>query len=63
MPDMSGIQALKQLKSKYPLIKALFVSVYGADQYMYSIVKAGGLGLIDKSPAKGELLYAVNEVY
>jgi DNA-binding NarL/FixJ family response regulator len=63
MPDMTGIQALKQLKSKYPLIKALFVSVYGGDGYIYSILKAGGLGLIDKSPAKGELLYAVNEVY
>ena len=63
MPAMSGIRALKQLKSKYPLIKALFVSVYGGDEYIYSILKAGGLGLIDKSPAKGELLYAVNEVY
>jgi DNA-binding NarL/FixJ family response regulator len=62
MPDMSGIQAIKQLKSKYPLIKALFVSVYGGDEYIYSVLKAGGLGLIDKSPAKGELLYAVNEV-
>lgn len=63
MPGLSGIGALKQLKLKYPLIKVLFVSVYGPDQYLYSIVKAGGLGLLDKSPAKGELLFAINEVY
>jgi DNA-binding NarL/FixJ family response regulator len=57
----SGIEALKQLKLKYPDIKVLFVSVYGPDQFLYSIVKAGGLGLLDKSPAQGELLYAINE--
>ena len=61
MPQLTGIDALKQLKSKYPDIKVLFVSVYGPDQYLYPIVKAGGLGLLDKSPARGELLYAINE--
>ena len=63
MPGLSGIEALKQLKSKYPLIIVLFVSVYGADHDIYSIIKAGGLGLLDKSPARGELIYAINEVY
>lgn len=62
MPRLSGIDALKQLKSKFPDIKVLFISVYGPDQYLYPIVKAGGLGLLDKSPAKGELLFAINEV-
>jgi DNA-binding NarL/FixJ family response regulator len=57
MPELSGTQALKQLKSKYPGIKALFISVYGGDDYIYVIIKAGGLGLLDKSPAKGELLF------
>jgi DNA-binding NarL/FixJ family response regulator len=63
MPGLSGIEALKQLKLKYPLIKTLFVSVYGGESFIYSIIKAGGLGLLGKSPAKGELLYAINEVY
>jgi two-component system response regulator NreC len=60
-PGISGTDALKQLKLKYPLIKVLFVSVYGGEPYIYIIIKAGGLGLLDKSPAKGELLYAINE--
>jgi DNA-binding NarL/FixJ family response regulator len=61
MPPLSGTDALKQLKIKYPDIKVLFVSVYAGEPFIYSILKAGGLGLLDKSPAKGELLYAINE--
>jgi DNA-binding NarL/FixJ family response regulator len=62
MLPLNGIEALKQLKLKYPDIKVLFVSIYvGIPEYIYLIIKAGGLGLLGKSSARGELLYAINE--
>ncbi|MDR3665464.1 MAG: response regulator transcription factor [Ignavibacteriaceae bacterium] len=50
MPELSGIDALKQLKSKYPLIKVLFISMYGGEPCIYSIIRAGGLVLSIKAP-------------
>ncbi|MDR3667279.1 MAG: response regulator transcription factor [Ignavibacteriaceae bacterium] len=62
MPPLSGIDALKQLKLKYPEIKVLFVSVYQGEDTIFTIIKAGGQGLLSKGSDKGELLYAINEV-
>jgi DNA-binding NarL/FixJ family response regulator len=62
MPALSGTQAVRKLKADYPDIKALFLSVFSGEPYIYSVLKAGGLGLIGKDSEPGELLYAINEV-
>lgn len=62
MPPLSGIDALKQLRLKYPEIKVLFVSVYQGEDTIFTIIKAGGQGLLSKGSDKGELLYAINEI-
>src|ERR1035437_2099551 len=63
MPRLSGIDAVKELKSKHPDIKVLFISILQGDLYIYITLKVGGLGLIAKDISKGELLFAINEVY
>ena len=63
MPGLSGTDAVKKLKLKYPLIKVLFISMLQGEHYIYCAIKVGGLGLIDKSVIRGELLFAINEVY
>jgi two-component system, NarL family, response regulator NreC len=63
MPDLSGTDAVKELKLKHPHIKVLFISMLQGEHYIYCAIKAGGLGLIDKSVIRGELLFAINEVY
>src|ERR1039458_463171 len=63
MPLLSGTDAVKELKSKHPDIKVLFISVLQGEPYIYLILKIGGLGLIPKDILKGELLHAINEVY
>lgn len=63
MPGLSGIDAVKELKLKYPGIKVLFISMFYGEVSVYTTIKVGGLGLLDKNIIKGELLYAVNEVY
>src|ERR1035437_1521752 len=63
MPLLSGTDAVKELKSKHPGIKVLFISVLQGEPYIYITIKVGGLGLIAKDILKGELLHAINEVY
>jgi len=62
MPRLSGTDAVKELKLKYPDIKVLFLSMLQGDLYIYYAAKVGGLGLVGKNIAKGELLFAINEV-
>ena len=63
MPGLSGTDAVKELKLKYPTIKVLFLSIFQGEHYIYYTAKVGGLGLVGKNIAKGELLFAINEVY
>jgi two-component system, NarL family, response regulator NreC len=62
MPVMNGIDALKKLKEKDPLVKFLFLSMYDDEEYISHCYKAGGMGLISKKVLKGELLYAIRTV-
>jgi two-component system response regulator NreC len=62
MPGLSGTNAVKELKVKYPDIKVLFLSAFNTGQYIYLVLKVGGLGLIGKEITKGELLFAIKEV-
>ena len=62
MPILSGIDAVKRIKKDYPDVKVLFLSILFDDQYVYSAIKVGALGLVSKSISNGELLYALREV-
>lgn len=63
MPGLSGTDAIKQLKLRFPEIRALFLTMLTGDQYIYFAIKVGGLGLLNKTVEKGELVFAINEVY
>jgi DNA-binding NarL/FixJ family response regulator len=63
MPGLSGTDAVKELKSKYPHIRVLFLTMLSGEQYIYYAIKVGGLGLVNKTIEKGELVFAINEVY
>lgn len=62
MPDLSGIEAAEQILSKDKNAKILFLSVHDSTEIIYNILKAGGLGLVNKTVAKGDLVYAIETV-
>ncbi len=62
MPIKSGPEAIKVLTTKYKNVKVLFLSQFTGDDYIYSIIKSGGLGLISKNCMQEELIYAIREV-
>ena len=62
MPGKSGLEALKELKLKYPDIPVLILSIYGEDQYGIRALKAGAEGFLKKVSAPGELVAAIRKI-
>jgi DNA-binding NarL/FixJ family response regulator len=62
MPELTGIEAFKKIKETNPAVKILFLSAYYSEQYVYVTMKAGAMGLLNKSITGGELSFAINEV-
>jgi len=63
MPGLTGLGAVAKIKEKDPTVKALFLSMHEGDEYIYKVLKSGGLGLINKSVLESELIYAIELVY
>ncbi|MBK7107081.1 MAG: response regulator transcription factor [Ignavibacteriae bacterium] len=62
MPIKSGPEAASTIINKFKEAKILFLSQYLGDDFIYSILKAGGLGLISKNSMRDELVNAIKVV-
>ncbi|MBU1099037.1 MAG: response regulator transcription factor [Bacteroidetes bacterium] len=63
MPGLSGTMALKEIRRRDPKAKALFLSMYEGEEYIFYCMKLGGRGLVNKNIMRGELIYAIKQVY
>ncbi len=59
MPDISGIEASRMIKEKYPKAKILVLTIYKNDDYVLSAVKNGASGVINKDVNKNILVEAI----
>ena len=59
MPIINGIEATRIIKSKYPKVKVLMLTMYSTKQYIMSMLAAGTDGYILKNTGKDELLKAI----
>lgn len=62
MPDMSGVDVLKQLKTERPKLPVLILTMHPEDQYAVRILKAGASGYLTKESAPDELISAIQKV-
>ncbi len=62
MPDRSGLDILKQLRSERPKLPVLVLSMYSEDQYAMRVLKAGASGYLTKDSAADELVKAIRKV-
>ena len=62
MPFINGVEAFKIIKKTDPDVKALFLTMYEGDEYIYYTMKIGAKGLIGKNTMKGELVYAIKSI-
>jgi two-component system response regulator NreC len=62
MPKLSGIEATRIIKRKYPEVNILVLTMHESEEYVYQILKSGAGGYILKSAGKGELSAAIRAV-
>jgi DNA-binding NarL/FixJ family response regulator len=63
MPDMSGIQAISTLRSKYPTARFIVVTTYPGDVQALQALKAGASGYMLKSSLGEELIDTIRMVH
>ena len=59
MPGMNGIEATRQIRSRFPAIRVLVLTTYDDDQWVIDAVRAGAAGYLLKDTTRDELLKAV----
>jgi two-component system, NarL family, response regulator DegU len=59
LPGMNGIELIKRIKSNYPEIEAITLTVFDDEQFAKQAIKAGAIGYVIKDAAKDELVKAV----
>ncbi len=62
LPDRSGLDILKQLRSERPKLPVLVLSMHSEDQYAMRVLKAGASGYLTKDSAPDELVKAIRKV-
>jgi DNA-binding NarL/FixJ family response regulator len=62
MPRLSGISVMKDIKSQFPQLKILALTIHESDQYVLEAFKAGADGYCIKDAGRDELMVAINSV-
>lgn len=63
MPNMSGIEVIRDLKGKYPEVKILVLTSFAADEQVFPAIKAGALGYLLKDTQPEDLINAIGQVF
>ena len=62
MPELNGLEVLKQVKERSPATCCIVLSMQSADFYVVEALKAGALGYVLKETGPSELVQAVQQV-
>lgn len=62
LPDRSGVDTLKLIRSAYPGLAVLVLSAYPEEQYAINLLRAGANGYVKKDAAGEEIVRAIRSV-
>lgn len=62
MPEMSGLEATREIHKQYPFIRVLVLTQHEDRQYLLPVLQAGALGYILKRARSEELVNALRTV-
>ncbi len=63
MPEVSGIQAVKEIKEQFPQVQVLMQTVFEDDNNVFAAICAGASGYLLKGTPPDKMLSAIQEVY
>jgi len=63
MPGITGIDATREVRSRFPEVKILIQTVFNDSEKIFQALCAGASGYILKSEQPGKYLEAISEVY
>jgi two-component system response regulator NreC len=62
MPKMHGLEAIREIKNRFPETKVLTLTVHKTEEYVYAALKAGADGYVLKDATHEELSLAIRNV-
>ena len=62
MPKMNGISVMKEIKSQFPEIKIMTLTIHESDKYVLEAFEAGADGYCLKDAGRDELMMAIDSV-
>jgi DNA-binding NarL/FixJ family response regulator len=62
MPKMNGISVMREIKSQFPEIKILALTIHQSDHYVLEAFEAGANGYCLKDAGRSELMVAITSV-
>ena len=62
MPLLNGLEATRQIRRDYPLVRVLILTMHENEEYIRQVLAAGALGYVLKDAAARDLLGAIRTV-
>ena len=59
LPDLSGIDATREIKRKFPKVAIVALTIHEDQEYFFKMLEAGASGYVPKRAAPDELLTAI----
>ncbi len=59
MPEMDGVDALKQLRGEFPVLPVLILTTFSDDAHIYAALRAGASGFLLKEMNGDDLISAI----
>ena len=63
MPDIDGLEVIKEIKQHNPQVRILVLTTFDDDERVIRAIKAGALGYLLKDSLPQQLLEAIRDVY
>jgi DNA-binding NarL/FixJ family response regulator len=63
MPKMTGVEATRRIKARWPDVKVMVLTAYDDDPYIFALLQAGASGYILKTASSEVLIQAVRAVH
>ena len=63
MPEMNGVEAMREIGSQDPSINFIVLTTYDTDEYIFDAIDAGAKGYLLKDASRDELFKAIRAVH